>query len=83
MRPVFVTNFLNYKANTNIVVYHFSRILFRTLNHQYDYTFDWTMLKQKSLQSGAVSAVAQSNAESRGDVRDKEKQQQQTGTELK
>ncbi|XP_076632303.1 casein kinase I isoform X1 [Colletes latitarsis] len=24
------------------------RILFRTLNHQYDYTFDWTMLKQKS-----------------------------------
>ena len=23
------------------------RILFRTLNHQYDYTFDWTMLKQK------------------------------------
>lgn len=24
------------------------RILFRTLNHQYDYTFDWTMLKQKT-----------------------------------
>lgn len=24
------------------------RILFRTLNHQYDYTFDWTMLKQKA-----------------------------------
>ena len=24
------------------------RILFRTLNLQYDYTFDWTMLKQKS-----------------------------------
>ncbi|CAB4069225.1 CSNK1A [Lepeophtheirus salmonis] len=23
------------------------RILFRTLHHQYDYTFDWTMLKQK------------------------------------
>ncbi|KAL0614488.1 Casein kinase I isoform alpha [Plecturocebus cupreus] len=26
------------------------RILFRTLNHQYDYTFDWTMLKQKAAQ---------------------------------
>ena len=24
------------------------RILFRTLNHIYDYVFDWTMLKQKS-----------------------------------
>lgn len=24
------------------------RILFRTLNHKYDYTFDWTMLKQKN-----------------------------------
>ena len=24
------------------------RILFRTLNHQYDYTFDWTLLKQKA-----------------------------------
>nr|CAD7573627.1 unnamed protein product [Timema californicum] len=29
------------------------RILFRTLNHQYDYTFDWTMLKQKAATSGA------------------------------
>ena len=27
------------------------RILFRTLNHQYDYTFDWTMLKQKAAAS--------------------------------
>ena len=24
------------------------RILFRTLNYQYDYVFDWTMLKQKA-----------------------------------
>lgn len=30
------------------------RILFRTLNHQYDYTFDWTMLKQKA----AVNVVS-------------------------
>lgn len=27
----------------------------RTLNHQYDYTFDWTMLKQKAAQQGASS----------------------------
>lgn len=30
------------------------RILFRTLNHQYDYTFDWTMLKQKATTSNNV-----------------------------
>ncbi|CAP37240.1 Protein CBR-KIN-19 [Caenorhabditis briggsae] len=36
------------------------RILFRTLNHQYDYTFDWTMLKQKAQQSqtNAISGAA-------------------------
>lgn len=36
------------------------RILFRTLNHQYDYTFDWTMLKQKvgnSTLSGGVATT--------------------------
>lgn len=27
----------------------------RTLNHQYDYTFDWTMLKQKAAQQAASS----------------------------
>ncbi|CAD7681161.1 unnamed protein product [Nyctereutes procyonoides] len=31
------------------------RIIFRTLNHQYDYTFDWTMLKQKAAQQAASS----------------------------
>lgn len=31
------------------------RILFRTLNHQYDYIFDWTMLKQKAAASAASS----------------------------
>lgn len=30
-------------------------VCFRTLNHQYDYTFDWTMLKQKAAQQGASS----------------------------
>jgi len=33
------------------------RILFRTLNHQYDYIFDWTMLKQKA----AIAATSTSN----------------------
>lgn len=28
-------------------------IFVRTLNHQYDYTFDWTMLKQKAAQQAA------------------------------
>ncbi|CAM9185412.1 unnamed protein product [Lampetra fluviatilis] len=32
------------------------RILFRTLNYQYDYMFDWTMLKQK----GAASSIGSS-----------------------
>jgi len=32
------------------------RILFRTLNHQYDYTFDWTMLKQKTSGAGGSTA---------------------------
>ena len=30
------------------------RILFRTLNHQYDYTFDWTILKQSARQAAAA-----------------------------
>lgn len=34
------------------------RILFRTLNHQYDYTFDWTILKQKAA-SNNVNTGAQ------------------------
>ena len=29
------------------------RILFRTLNHQYDYTFDWTILKQNGIAAHA------------------------------
>lgn len=31
------------------------RILFRTLNYQYDYVFDWTMLKQKAANSATVA----------------------------
>ncbi|XP_012786850.1 casein kinase I-like [Ochotona princeps] len=42
------------------------RILFRTLNHQYDYMFDWTMLKQKSVQqapSNGQDQLAQTSAD--------------------
>ncbi|XP_033757379.1 casein kinase I-like isoform X1 [Pecten maximus] len=35
------------------------RILFRTLNYQYDYIFDWTLLKQKAA-AGAVANVGSS-----------------------
>lgn len=34
------------------------RILFRTLNYQYDYIFDWTMLKQKAAQVTANTSTA-------------------------
>ena len=34
------------------------RILFRTLNYQYDYVFDWTMLKQKGASSSSQSHTA-------------------------
>lgn len=34
------------------------RILFRTLNQQYDYIFDWTMLKQRAAASAAQTGVA-------------------------
>lgn len=38
------------------------RILFRTLNHQYDYVFDWTMLKQKNSSAAAAAAAAATTA---------------------
>jgi hypothetical protein len=41
------------------------RILFRTLNHQYDYTFDWTMLKQKAA-AAAVTLNPNNNTGSGG-----------------
>ena len=33
------------------------RILFRTLNYNYDYVFDWTMLKQRAAVAAASSTV--------------------------
>lgn len=39
------------------------RILFRTLNHQYDYTFDWTLLKQKAAASASSSSTLPATGE--------------------
>ncbi len=39
------------------------RILFRTLNHQYDYTFDWTLLKQKAAASASSSSTLPTGGE--------------------
>lgn len=39
------------------------RILFRTLNHQYDYTFDWTLLKQKHAASQSSSLTLPTTCE--------------------
>ncbi|XP_050357670.1 casein kinase I isoform X4 [Nymphalis io] len=33
------------------------RILFRTMNYQYDYTFDWTILRQRKQQSSEATAA--------------------------
>lgn len=46
--------YLKYFNVGNHKIKHFF-VPFRTLNHQYDYTFDWTMLKQKAAQQGASS----------------------------
>ncbi|XP_014096406.1 casein kinase I [Bactrocera oleae] len=51
------------------------RILFRTLNHHYDYVYDWTMLKQKTHQGQPNPAILLGQAESRNE-RDKEKEKQ-------
>ncbi|XP_030382393.1 casein kinase I [Scaptodrosophila lebanonensis] len=51
------------------------RILFRTLNHQYDYIYDWTMLKQKTHQGQANPVILLEQLEPRND-RDKEKEKQ-------
>ncbi|EDX16571.1 GD24798 [Drosophila simulans] len=47
----------------------FSIILFRTLNHQYDYIYDWTMLKQKTHQGQPNPAILLEQLD-----KDKEKQ---------
>jgi casein kinase 1 alpha len=42
------------------------RILFRTLNHQYDYVFDWTILKQKAAGTASASGSQQTVATAGG-----------------
>jgi casein kinase 1 alpha len=44
------------------------RILFRTLNHQYDYTFDWTMLKQKASLNSANAATTSNTQQALADT---------------
>ena len=46
--------------------YMYLRQLFRTLNHQYDYTFDWILLKQKATGLGGTTPS--------GKVEDKEEE---------
>ena len=41
------------------------RILFRSLNHQYDHMFDWTMLKQKKAAHPAAEGTAVGELEQR------------------
>lgn len=53
------------------------RILFRTLNHQYDYIYDWTMLKQKTHQGQPNAAIILGQTDSRTD-KEKEKQSGKT-----
>lgn len=60
--PAEFTMYLNYtrglrfdEAPDYMYLRQLFRILFRTLNHHYDYMFDWTMLKQKA---GVPPAVA-------------------------
>ncbi|GBP97276.1 Casein kinase I isoform alpha [Eumeta japonica] len=53
------------------------RILFRTLNHQYDYIYDWTMLKQKTHQSQPNPALLLGQADTRNDrEREREKEKE-------
>ncbi|KAM4818252.1 casein kinase I-like [Thomomys bottae] len=61
--PVEFAMYLNYcrglrfeEAPDYMYLRQLFRILFRTLNLQYDYTFDWTMIKQKAAQPAASSS---------------------------
>lgn len=57
------------------MVFFLYRILFRTLNHQYDYIYDWTMLKQKTNQTQPNSALILGQTEQRSD-RDREREKE-------
>lgn len=72
--------FLKYIDNNSLFIFFIFRILFRTLNHQYDYTFDWTMLKQRSLQQpgGGMAIAHPGTGNDESDRRNKEKQPSET-----
>ncbi|CAK9299250.1 unnamed protein product [Gordionus sp. m RMFG-2023] len=53
------------------------RILFRTLNHQYDYCFDWTLLKQKHNDFGTGTSSSTTNVGAAAAVGDSPVNQQQ------
>lgn len=54
------------------------------MNHQYDYTFDWTMLKQRSLQATSGLAITHSGATAGNDESERRiKEKQPSETELK
>ncbi|GAB1598785.1 casein kinase I [Argonauta hians] len=67
--PTEFTMYLNYcrglcfqEAPDYMYLRQLFRILFRTLNYHYDYTFDWTMLKQKASNNGQQQTAAQASA---------------------
>lgn len=49
------------------------RILFRTLNHQYDFVFDWTILKQKPTNNNNASSSPPAGASTKDRERSKSK----------
>jgi hypothetical protein len=55
------------------------RILFRTLNHQYDYTFDWTLLKQKA---AAAAVNLHSGAQNNNSLTNQQQATASTGNPL-
>lgn len=46
------------QLSDNCISLQLFRILFRTMNYQYDYTFDWTILRQRKqhMEAGAAAA---------------------------
>lgn len=56
------------------------RILFRTLNHQYDYVFDWSMLKQKAAANAMYSGNSGTSAPNNASIQKPEERMKRKGT---
>ena len=56
-KQIYINFVFFFLLSTKYQIIFLFRILFRTLNHQYDYTFDWTMLKHKAAASAAVGGI--------------------------